>query len=394
MVATFEHIIIALAILLFAAKLLAEVFQRAGLPIVLGELVAGMLVGPYALGGLPLYAGEPLFVMDPSVAVLGQISAIVILFGLGLEITPSEFVRGGVASLTIGSFGVAIPFFVGYYVFLAFGLQSLQSMLVATALTATSIAISVQTLSHLGRIQFPEARLILGAAVADDVLAVAVLSVVTNLVSNGGAYLGLGEIARTVGETLGIFAILLAATLLIVPRILHLGRVWKSKGSVEAVSTALLFGVAGVAGLAGLSPIIGAFAVGMSVASSQVIRNVGEYLDKLSMVFAPLFFGIIGTQVDFRGFSSEAVFLAVAITAVALVTKVVGCGLPAALFLRRKGRPLVVGIGMMARMEVALVVAGIGLDAGILDQNIFAAIVAMAAVSSIVTPALLRWTYR
>ena len=394
MTATFEEIIISLALLLFVAKLLAELFQRVGLPIVLGELLAGIIVGPYALGGLPLYEGRSLFTLDPTIIVLGEISAVVILFVLGLEITPSEFIRGGVASMTVGSLGVAVPFLVGYGVFLALGLESVQSMLIATALAATSIAISVQTLSHLGKIQSPEARLILGAAVVDDILAVAVLSVVTNLVSAGGVTVGIGVAAVLVAQTLGLFVALLVASVLIVPRILHLERLWKSKGSVEAVSTALLFGVAGIAGIVGLSPIIGAFVVGMSVASSRVIKNVGEYVEKLNMIFAPLFFGIIGAQVNLSGFTSETVVLTVAITAVALLTKVVGCGLPAALFLKGMGRPAVVGIGMMARMEVALVVAGLGLDVGVLDQNIFAAIVAMAAVTSVVTPALLKWAYR
>ena len=392
--AAFEHIIISLAVILFAAKLFAELFQRVGLPIVLGELLAGIIVGPYALGGVSVYYGQPLVTLDTSVVVIGEISAVVILFVLGLEITPSEFVRRGASSLTVGSLGVAVPLVVGYYTFVAFGLQALQSMLIATALAATSIAISVQTLSQMGKMQSPEARLVLGAAVVDDVLAIAVLSVVTSNVSLGEVSPTFGDAVVLVAQTLGVFALILVASVLLVPRILHLRRLWKSKGSIEAVSTALFFGVAGVAGIAGLSPIIGAFAVGMAVATSHVIKDVGEYVDKLNMVFAPLFFGIIGAQVNLGGFTSETLLLTAVITAVALLTKVVGCGLPAMKFLSGKGSPLSVGVGMMARMEVALVVAGIGLESGIFDQSIFSAIVAMAAVSSVVTPLLLKVTFR
>lgn len=165
---TFLHMIISLGILLFAAKLMAELFHRIKLPVVLGELLAGIIVGPFAIGGLPLFNGEPLVVLDETVRHIGENSAIVILFVAGLHITPREFLRGGAASFTVGSLGVVVPFFVGYYVFTAFGIEALQSMLIATALTATSIAISIQVLTELGRMHSKEARLILGAAIVSD----------------------------------------------------------------------------------------------------------------------------------------------------------------------------------------------------------------------------------
>src|SRR5919108_1182272 len=160
--ASFLHIIISLAVLLFAAKLFAELFHRIKMPVVLGELLAGIIVGPFALGGLPIFNGEPLVILDETVKHIGEIAAIVILFIAGLEITPREFLKGGVASFTVGSLGVVIPFFVGYYVFTLFGLEALEAMLIATALTATSIAITVQVLTELGKMQTKEARLILG----------------------------------------------------------------------------------------------------------------------------------------------------------------------------------------------------------------------------------------
>ena len=123
---SFLHIIISLAILLFAAKLFAELFHRIKMPVVLGELLAGIVVGPFALGGLPIFNGEPLVILDETVKHIGEIAAIVILFIAGLEITPREFLRGGAASLTVGSLGVILPFFVGYYVFTAFGLEALE----------------------------------------------------------------------------------------------------------------------------------------------------------------------------------------------------------------------------------------------------------------------------
>ena len=143
----FIHIIISLSILLFSAKVFAEIFQRIKLPVVLGELLAGIMVGPYALGGLPLFDGGPLVVLDETVKHIGELSAIVILFVAGLEITPREFLRGGAASFTVGAIGVVIPFFVGFGVFSIYGLNAFETLLIATALTATSIAISIQVLT-------------------------------------------------------------------------------------------------------------------------------------------------------------------------------------------------------------------------------------------------------
>ena len=125
--------------------------------------MAGIIVGPFALGSFLFFDGKPIVILDETVRHIGEISAIVILFIAGLEITPREFLKGGAASFTVGSIGVIIPFFVGYFVFTTFGLKALESMLVATALTATSIAISIQVLTELGKMQSSEARLILGA---------------------------------------------------------------------------------------------------------------------------------------------------------------------------------------------------------------------------------------
>ena len=173
--AHFIETIIGVGILLFAAKLMAELFLRLKLPIVLGELLAGMIVGPFALGAFFVIDGKQLLQINDEIRILGEMGAIVILFMAGLEMTPKEFLKGGKASFTVGTLGVVVPFFAGLAVFQMFGFDALQSMLIATALTATSIAISIQVLSEFGKIKTPEARLIIGAAVVDDILAIAVL---------------------------------------------------------------------------------------------------------------------------------------------------------------------------------------------------------------------------
>ena len=195
---------LSLGILLFASKLFAELFHRIKMPIVLGELLAGIVVGPFALGSFPFFDGKPLVVLDETMRNIGQISAIVILFIAGLEITPKEFLKGGAASFTVGSIGVIVPFFVGYFVFVAFGLKAIESLLVATALTATSIAISIQVLTELGKMQSKEARLILGAAIVDDILAIAALSVVITMVQTGNVAPDIISITLLILKILGL----------------------------------------------------------------------------------------------------------------------------------------------------------------------------------------------
>jgi Kef-type K+ transport system membrane component KefB len=393
-VSAFLHVMITLGILLFAAKLMAELFHKIKLPIVLGELLAGIIVGPFALGALPLVNGEPLVVLDETVRHIGEIAAVVILFIAGLEITPREFLRGGAAAFTVGSLGVVVPFFVGYYAFAAFGIEALQSILIATALTATSIAISIQVLTELGKMQSKEARLVLGAAIVDDILAIAILSVVVTMVQTGNTEPAIFDIILLIMQVLGTFAAILIVSVLVIPRILHTERLWKSKGSLEGIVTAAFFASAGVAAFLGLSPIVGAFAVGMAVASTRIINQVHEYVDKLQIIFAPLFFAIIGAQVDLRGVNIDVLFLAGIIIAIAVGTKLIGCALPSLLFLKDKARSMRVGIGMVSRGEVGLIVAGVGVSSGALTNDIYTAVIIMVAATTIITPIWLKIAYK
>lgn len=385
---------ISLGILLFAAKLMAELFHRIKLPVVLGELLAGIIVGPFAIGALPLFNGEPLVVLDETLLSIGEISAVVILFIAGLEITPREFLRGGAAAFTVGSIGVIVPFFVGFYAFAAFGIEVLQSILIATALTATSIAISIQVLTELGRMQSKEARLILGAAIVDDILAIAALSVVVTMVQTGNTEPAILDITLLIMQVLGTFAAILIVSVLVIPRVLHTERLWKSKGSLEGIVTAAFFAAAGIAAFLGLSPIVGAFAIGMAVASTRIIKQVHEYVDKLQIIFAPLFFAIIGAQVDLRGVNVDVLYIAGIMIAIAVVTKLIGTGLPSMIFLKDRGKAMKVGIGMISRGEVGLIVAGVGVSSGALSNDIYTAIIIMVAATTIITPIWLKVSYR
>jgi Kef-type K+ transport system membrane component KefB len=388
----FIEIIIGVGILLFAAKLMAELFLRLRLPVVLGELLAGMIIGPFALGAFLIFDGKPLLVIGSEIKALGEIGAIVILFMAGLELTPKEFLRGGKASFTVGALGVIAPFFAGLIVFQIFGFDAFQSMLIATALTATSIAISVQVLSEFGKIKSPEGRLIIGAAIVDDILAIAVLSVVTSF-GGDAIQIDVLDVTLTVLKVLGFFAIMLFVSIIVIPRLVT-PRLWKAKGSIEGIVTASFFGAAALAGYIGLSPIVGAFAVGMALSTTKVFEKVEEYIGKVGLIFAPLFFAIIGAQVDFRGINAEILMLSAIIIVVAVFTKLFGCGLPAWLFLKNRTQGMRVGIGMISRGEVGLIVAGVGLSAGVLTSSVYSTIVLMVAATTIITPIWLKMNYR
>jgi Kef-type K+ transport system membrane component KefB len=387
------HVLISLAVLLFAAKLFAELFHKFKIPVVLGELLAGIIVGPYAIGALPIFEGKPLVILNETVLQIGEIAGIVILFIAGLEITPREFLRGGAASFTIGACGVIVPFFLGYYIFTLYGLQALQSILVATALTATSVAITVSVLTELGKMQTKEAKIILGAAIVDDILAIAVLSVVVTMVQTGNMAPSIIDILFLILKILGIFVLLLVGAIVIIPRIVNTERLWKARGSVEGIVTASFFGASAIAAAVGLSPIVGAFSVGMAVASTKIIKRVEEYVDKLEIIFAPLFFAIIGAQVNLTGVNLDVLFLSAIIVVIAVLSKLGGCGLPALMFLRNKSKAMKVGIGMISRGEVGLIVAGIGVTSGVLSSNIYTTVIIVVAVTTLITPIWLKKAY-
>ena len=375
---------------------MGELFSRIKLPIVLGELLAGMIIGPFALGAFLLHpeTGESILKIGPELRTLGEIGAIVILFMAGLEMTPKEFLRGGKASFTVGTLGVVVPFFAGLLVFQAFGYDALQAMMIATALTATSIAISIQVLKEFNKIKSPEARLIIAAAVVDDILAIAVLSVVTSLGSAEAIdNIDLLDVTFTILKVLGFFAAILIAAIFILPKVIT-PRIWKSTGSVEGIATASFFGAAAIAGTLGLSPIVGAFAVGMALSATKVFEKIENFISRIGLIFAPLFFAIIGAQVDFRTVNLDVLMLSAVVIAIAISTKLLGCGLPSILFLKNKTAGMRVGIGMISRGEVGLIVAGVGLSSGVLTGDVYTTIVLMVAVTTIITPIWLKMDYR
>lgn len=380
--------IVAVSILLFGAKLLAELFAHFHLPVILGELGAGMALGPFYFAGLVPIQPAVIQVNDVVLA-FAQIGAIVILFVAGLEMPFREFVRGGTASFTTGTLGVLLPFFGGLLLFTLLGFDTPASLMVAAALTATSIAISIETLREVGRLKSPEGKLVIGAAVVDDVLAIAVLSVVISLITGDRTSIDPFGVFLVLGGVLLLFALLLVVSVAVAPRLTE-AKIWRTPGSIETVVTALFFGMAALAAAIGLSPIVGAFAVGMALAGANVAQRMRDYVEKLEFIFRPLFFAVIGAQVNLAGITPEMLLIGVGLILVAIATKIVGCGLPASFFLKSRVGGRIVGIAMISRGEVGLIVAGLAIASGAISSSIYAIVVLMVVATTVLTPLWLK----
>jgi Kef-type K+ transport system membrane component KefB len=212
-------------------------------------------------------------------------------------------------------------------------------------------------------------------------------------IGGSGAEVDITDAVFTIFKVLAFFAAMAIAAVFLVPRLVN-SNMWKAGGSIEGIVTAAFFGAAGVAAWIGLSPILGSFVVGMALSTTKVFERVEHYIGKLGLIFAPLFFAIIGAQVDFRGINPEVMIIGAVIIGVAISTKLIGCGLPAWLFLRNGAQSRRVGIAMISRGEVGLIVAGVGLSSGVLMPNIYTTIVIMVAVTSLITPIWLKLEYR
>jgi|GEM_PF-43250 len=383
--------IINISLLIFAAKIFSGLFAKVRLPEVLGELAAGMILGPYALGGI-IILGEPLMDLNEYVQVFAEVGAILLLFIAGLEVSFGQFKAVGAKSSVVGVFGVIVPFLLGIYLLQFLGFDWNVNLLIAATLTATSIAITVRTLEDIGKLNSEEGSIMINSAVIDDVLSLVVLAVILSIVTSGVVPLP-SEIAWILFRTLAFWLLLMAIVLIIAPRLITRAERWKARGTVEVVATATCFGSAVAAITIGLSPIVGAFAAGMAIASSRMLARVRDYIEKLSILFSPIFFAYIGAQFNIKALSFESLLLIATLVVIAVISKLLGCGLPAMIALRNIKGGVRVGIGMISRGEVGLIIAGIGVTSGILTQNIYGAVVAMVIFTTIVTPIALRWVY-
>ena len=366
-----------LLILLVTARLAGELAERIRVPAVLGEIVAGVVIGPSVLG----------WVIDSSVlTVLGEIGVILLLLDVGLETDLRELGMVGKASIAVAFVGVAAPMAGGIVTMLAFGESLNIAVFVGAALTATSVGITARVFGDLGAVGSVAARTVLGAAVADDVLGLVLLTVVVKMLTTGS--ISVASVAVTVLLAVGYLVVASGLGMFLVPRFVRAmsGRA-RGAGTPVVMAFAITLAFSRAADLAHLAPIIGAFVAGLCLARTHDASATRHQLASVGHLFIPVFFLRIGIETNMAELLRRDVLaLAGALTVVAVAGKLIS-GLAAG---RRTDR-LLVGLGMIPRGEVGLIFAGIGLSTGLLTGRLYAAILLVVLVSTVVTPPLLRW---
>jgi Kef-type K+ transport system membrane component KefB len=367
-----------LFVVLLAAKLGDELFKRIRQPTIVGEILAGVLVGPAVLGVV-----EPSEVLE----VFAELGVVFLLFWVGLETKLSDLREVGPTALSVGVLGVAIPFAGGIALGVALGESTGTSLFLGAALVATSVGITSAVLIDLGVLERRASRTILGAAIVDDILALLLVAVAAGVAAEGGV--DVGAIAATAGIALAfVLFVALGGTKILQrrPVLLHAPRFSESP-LMPAVIVCL--GLAALAAQIGLAAIIGAFLAGMVIAETRDHSPIEEEVAPLYAFFPPFFFAFIGLELSLAAFGElDTVLLLAGVTVLAVLTKFAGAYLGAMRMGRRDAA--FVGVGMVPRGEVGIIVAGIGNATGVIDAQLFAIIVAMSVLTTLLVPPVLR----
>ena len=383
------QMLLLLGIIIIVSKLAATLSNHIGQPAVFGELLVGLILGPTVVNllGWHVFDAEALGVVVRNLAELG---VIILMFLAGLETDLDEMKRVGVAALSGATGGIILPFGFGLLVSRLFGLPWRESIFVGTILTATSVSISAQTLMELGQLRSREGMTILGAAVIDDVMGIIVLSLVIAFSRPGeSGALGIGVLLL---KMVLYFALALFLGFRFLERLTRgVERLFKASEAVLAFALAFMFAYAWAAEAIGqVAAITGAYIAGILFTRTSYGHHLAERMRIIGYGFlVPVFFVSIGLQANARTLGASLGFTA-AIVGVAVLTKAVGAGLGTLLTRFTVKESVRVGIGMISRGEVALIVATIGLNSGIIDRDIFSIMVIMTLVTTLVTPVLLR----
>jgi Kef-type K+ transport system membrane component KefB len=375
------RLLLDLLIMLAAAKIGAEVSERLRVPAVLGEIVAGIMIGPSVLNAVGLDGARGV-----SIAVIGEIGVLLLLLQVGMEMDLGELGKVGKASLLVAVVGVALPFAGGTMAGVALGHSTTTSLFLGAALTATSVGITARVFGDLRALATTEARIVLGAAVADDVLGLVILTVVVKAVSGGDV--GVGTVAGTLALAVAFLIVTGVVGMTLVPKVLRAVHRHASSGAVTTVAALVIaLGFAQLADLAKLAFIIGAFMAGLALGRSDQHERIAGDLGAIGNIFIPIFFVQIGLNTDLAAMTKPSVIgLAAALSAVGIIGK-----LAAAWGAKgTKSDKWLIGIGMVPRGEVGLIFASIGLSNGVLSKDLYGALLAVILLSTVITPPLLR----
>ena len=395
-------VVLALAVILTAAKLGGDAAERIGQPAVLGELVVGVLVGNLSLLGVGWFQ---FITANAAIGVLAQLGAVILLFEVGLESTVRDMMEVGLRSLLVAVLGVVAPWALGWWVgaLLLPDHSVYVHAFLGAALTATSVGITARVLKDLGHAQSPEARIILGAAVIDDVLGLVVLAAVAAVIAaaDSGAGLSYSALALVLGKALVFLFGALSLGVVLSPRLFSLASRLRGSGVLLATALVFCFTLAWLASIIGLAPIVGAYAAGLILEdlhyrdfTAKEERSLEDLVRPISSFLVPVFFVLMGMRVDLSTFMRPEILGLAAVLTLAAVIGKQACALGA---LGSRLDWLSIGIGMVPRGEVGLIFASIGLTLvvhgeRIIDAATYSAVVIMVVLTTLITPPALKWS--
>ncbi|WP_199615019.1 cation:proton antiporter [Paenibacillus alkalitolerans] len=368
-------LIFELAIILLASKIAGDISAKLGQPSVLGKLLIGIVLGPTVLG---------VVTNTEILHEISQIGVILLMFIAGLETDTEEFKRTGKASAYVGAFGLVVPFSLGFLAGIVLGLPQIESLFLGLLLSATSVSISVQALKEMGKLKSREGTTILGAAVIDDIVVIIALAFIMSF-AGGEVNLGIVVLKKVV-----FFAVAILLAWKAVPWVLKKFAPMRVSEAVISAALIICFVYAYFAEYTGVAAIIGAYIAGVAISLTEYKHEVFEKVETISYsIFVPVFFTSIGVTAELIGITKN-VGLIVTLSILAILTKLVGSAIGAKLAGFDRWNSLGVGAAMVSRGEVALIIAAIGLESNLLSKDLFAVIVIVVLITTIVTPPLMK----
>jgi Kef-type K+ transport system membrane component KefB len=368
-------LLINLIIILTAAKIGGELAERIGQPAVLGELISGVMLGPSLLG-----------LIEPSefIRFLAELGLILLLFKVGLESDITGLIRVGPAAGTVAITGLVTPFILGYLISLWLGMTPLVAIFIGATLTATSIGITARVLEDLNRSTTREARIILGAAVLDDIAGLLILSILVSMVSVGAV--SALEVMRIVIMATGFLVFAIVVGVKTAPSLLRIVQKMRVKGRLVVAAFVFSLSLAYLADQVGLATIVGAFAAGLILAKTEQRARIEDGIKPMTDIFVPVFFVLMGVLVDLETFLDLRILqVALFLIAAAVIGKMVS-----GLGVRVRVNRLAIGIGMIPRGEVGLIFAGYGISLGVVDGPLYSALILMVIVTTFISPVMMK----
>jgi Kef-type K+ transport system membrane component KefB len=414
--AVVAELILLLSVILVAAKVGGEISERyLKIPPVLGELGAGILISPFLLGGIHWFGGGAIFELphdggglpvEPQLFFIAQLAAVVLLFEAGLETNREQFMKYVRPATAVAAGGVILPFLMGFGATVLLGFASMDSieamipaLFVGAIMTATSVGITARVLADIRRLDSPEGVTVLAGAVVDDVLGIIILAIVVGISEEGEVTAG--SIGLIFLKAVGFWLGLLVLGSLVANKISKVVLWFKSAGGALVLALALAFIASAVAEIYfGLAMIIGAYTMGLALSGTELKHQVEGQMRSVNNFLVPIFFVVIGMQVDFTAFGAgdtsltSAIIFAVVLTVFAVVSKLVGAGVPALFVGFNRVGATRIALGMLPRGEVALIIAGIGLTSDVIGKDIFGVAIVMTVVTTVVAPVLLIPAFR